>query len=133
MATIDKDFLKLGVRVVKCTECERVEVVRCKDCDLQQSCKNAQYLGLEGYCSNAMKTVNKIIKSIQDAPTVAAVPVVRGEWLVAYEGIERNLNTWQHEVKYKYFCNRCDYSTGNQGKYFNFCPNCGADMRKKVE
>ena len=57
------------------------------------------------------------------APTVEAVPVVRGEWLIIHEGIERNLNTWEHVVKRKYFCNRCDYQTGNQGKYFNFCPN----------
>ena len=28
-------------------------VVRCKDCDLLQDCKISQYLGLEGYCSNA--------------------------------------------------------------------------------
>ena len=59
--------------------------------------------------------------------------IVRGEWIIIHEGIERNLNTWEHVVKRKYFCNRCDYQTGNQGKYFNFCPNCGADMRKKVE
>lgn len=31
---------------------DAVPVVRCKDCGLIQSCKNAQYLGLEGYCSN---------------------------------------------------------------------------------
>lgn len=28
------------------------EVVRCRDCDMVQVCKYAQYLGLDGYCSN---------------------------------------------------------------------------------
>ena len=68
-------------------------------------------------------------EEIKNAPTVDTVPVVRGGWLIIHEGIERNLNTWEHVVKRKYFCNRCDYHTGNQGEYFNFCPNCGADMR----
>lgn len=30
---------------------DAVEVVRCKDCKLQQECKNAQYLGINGFCS----------------------------------------------------------------------------------
>ena len=28
-----------------------VEVVRCKDCDKEQICKSAQYLGESGFCS----------------------------------------------------------------------------------
>lgn len=28
-----------------------VEVVRCKDCDLQSGCKVGQYLGNDGFCS----------------------------------------------------------------------------------
>lgn len=32
MATIPKDLLKLGVTFTRCNECERAEVVRCKDC-----------------------------------------------------------------------------------------------------
>lgn len=30
---------------------DAVEVVRCKECEYQQSCTNAQYLGIEGFCS----------------------------------------------------------------------------------
>lgn len=29
-----------------------VEVVRCDDCNMQQTCKFAQYLGADGYCSH---------------------------------------------------------------------------------
>ena len=32
-------------------------VVRCKDCVLQQECKNAQYLGMDGFCSNVYSLV----------------------------------------------------------------------------
>lgn len=30
---------------------DAVPVVRCKDCDKQHGCKNAQFLGLDGFCS----------------------------------------------------------------------------------
>ena len=51
------------------------------------------------------------------APTVDAVPVVRGEWI-------------EHEDEMEcpqcgYFWNYCD----NDTERFNFCPNCGCDMR----
>lgn len=32
-----------------------VQVVRCKDCEIQQHCKVAQYLGMDGFCSNGAK------------------------------------------------------------------------------
>lgn len=53
MANINKDYLTFGVKVTMCDECERIEVIRCRDCDLLQDCKISQYLGLDGYCSNA--------------------------------------------------------------------------------
>lgn len=31
-----------------------VKVIRCNDCGFQDGCKNAQYLGVDGYCSNAL-------------------------------------------------------------------------------
>ena len=31
------------------------EIVRCKDCMMQQYCKVAQYLGEDGFCSNGEK------------------------------------------------------------------------------
>lgn len=31
------------------------EIVRCKDCLLRQHCKTAQYLGEDGFCSNAVR------------------------------------------------------------------------------
>lgn len=34
---------------------EPVRVIHCKDCDLLHTCRYAQHLGLDGYCSNAEK------------------------------------------------------------------------------
>ena len=34
---------------------EAKPVVHCKDCNMLQDCKIAQYLGLEGYCSRGEK------------------------------------------------------------------------------
>lgn len=60
---------------------------------------------------------------IKNAPTVEAVPVVRGEWN------ETKYYTWE--------CSVCGFHPFKgyipKESNFNFCPNCGADMRKKVE
>lgn len=58
-------------------------------------------------------------------PTVEAVPVVHGEW---------------QEKSMDYVCSHCktvfdDDFAWIQGEHKlpNFCPECGADMRKKVQ
>lgn len=61
-----------------------------------------------------------------------AVEPVRGEWLKAFRYMRENINTGKLEPVHSYDCPICNYHTGNQGGKFNFCPNCGADMRKKV-
>lgn len=62
---------------------------------------------------------------IKNAPTVGAAQVVRGEW----------------KIGSKPRCSVCgkaalrEYDRDDWLSYVpsNFCPNCGADMRKKVE
>lgn len=58
---------------------------------------------------------------IADAPTVEAVPVVHGEWVNEY------INRYGHPC---HCCSVCGFHASHQDK--NFCPECGADMRKKV-
>lgn len=53
---------------------------------------------------------------IDTAPTIEAVPVVHGEMIGAGRISAR--------------CSVCNYLTLEIES--NFCPNCGADMRKKV-
>lgn len=63
---------------------------------------------------------------IDEAPTVEARPVVRGEW----NEYEQEYNAWQ--------CSECGkvwllaYGTPKENE-MNYCTKCGADMRKKVE
>ena len=58
-------------------------------------------------------------QAIADAPTVDAAPVVHGEWL------ETKCHTWE--------CGNCGFHPFKgyipKEPNFNYCPNCGADMR----
>lgn len=66
-----------------------------------------------------------VIAAIEETPTVDAVPVVHAEWIE---------HKWAEEVCgwliSNFECSQCHvwkrYNT-------NFCPECGADMRKKVQ
>lgn len=69
------------------------------------------------------------VMSIADVPTVEAVPVVHGEWVL-------------DKRKDRIYCNHCNNYTPyewNETSYeiseliSNFCPSCGSDMRKKVQ
>lgn len=57
------------------------------------------------------------LKYCLDAPTIEAVPVVHGEWVGG---------KWWKE------CSECSEVFTPTTKEPNFCPECGADMRKKV-
>ena len=63
--------------------------------------------------------ITACIKRVVEQPTVEAVPVVHGEWKTDY-GVLFPV----------YRCSECNCATA-LGKT-KFCPNCGADMRKKV-
>ena len=75
-----------------------------------------------GYSYNAVT-----VEEIDEAPTIEAVPVVHGEW-IKIDGDWKNQTTGESVTVHQ--CSIC-------GSYFlsapyNFCPHCGADMRKKV-
>lgn len=67
-------------------------------------------------------------KAIEDLllniPTIEAKPVVHGEWI--------RLN----EHSFRPVCSECEYygsAIDAPVNPFNFCPNCGADMRERKE
>ena len=62
-----------------------------------------------------------VLNIVNKQPTVEAVPVVHGEWVNEY------INRYGHPC---HCCSVCGFHASHQDK--NFCPNCGADMRKKV-
>lgn len=72
--------------------------------------------------SDFAKDTREAAQSLIDAqPTVEAVPVVHGEWVNEY------INRYGHPC---HCCSVCGFHASHQDK--NFCPECGADMRKKV-
>lgn len=71
----------------------------------------------------------EVINIINEFPTIEAKPVVYGEWIKTFRYMRKNINTGKLEPVYSCDCPICKYHTGNQGVRFNFCPNCGADMR----
>lgn len=64
-----------------------------------------------------------IVALIDIFPTVKAVPVVHGKWIPDERGT--------------YFCAECDseayWDTDYGQQLFDFCPYCGADMRKQPD
>lgn len=58
---------------------------------------------------------------VEEIPIVEAVQVVHGEWVNEY------INRYGHPC---HCCSVCGFHASHQDK--NFCPECGADMRKKV-
>ena len=59
-----------------------------------------------------------VIADIRVQPVIDAKPVVRGEWIEEpyLLGVTRR-------------CNVCGENYGMPHGVFNYCPNCGADMR----
>lgn len=65
----------------------------------------------------------KMLKTIREQPTVDAVPVVHGEWIIKPHGTYGQLRA---------FCSACGKHSGIGGIVSNqkkpYCPNCGAIM-----
>lgn len=65
------------------------------------------------------RLINYCISAVKNFPAADARPVVRGKWIKP----TRVPNSMLSE------CSVCGFDTG--AYTFNFCPNCGADMRKE--
>lgn len=61
--------------------------------------------------------ISDVVRIIEDAPTIGTVPVRRGRW-------ERQ----ELAPSSCLFCSECGFPK-KRGTW-NFCPNCGADMRE---
>ena len=73
---------------------------------------------IEGF-EKMMVPVEVVLQNIDDMPTVDAVPVRHGRW-VMMEG----------ELAFGDECSECGKKILHRTPYYDFCPNCGADMRK---
>ena len=79
-------------------------------------------------------SINAFVNFISQCPTVDAVPVVHGEWeecdWVQHDGHFG----CEYRPKEGVRCSNCGYAFKKNLLWVdNFCPNCGADMRKKEE
>jgi rubrerythrin len=67
------------------------------------------------------KSCNTTEATINNAPTIDAVSVVRGEWIAFDEG--------NPERPYNWICSKCD--NGCVDNRTDYCPDCGAKMEDK--
>lgn len=59
---------------------------------------------------------NGLIRLLEKAPTVDAVPVVHERW--------NNMDGY----KTRKVCSECGWDVPEYGKFYSYCPNCGAKM-----
>lgn len=64
---------------------------------------------------------NGLIRLLEKAPTVDAVPVVHGRW--------NNMDGY----KTRKVCSECGWDVPEYGKFYSYCPNCGAKMDGGVD
>lgn len=86
-----------------CDLIKKEDVLKIIDNKIQRTCDCLQ-----------LDTQIDIRFAVEGLPTVEPV---RGKWIAQDDGLT------------KFMCSKCK-SKNHQG-YENFCPNCGADMRKK--
>lgn len=58
------------------------------------------------------------VDDIDDAPSIDAVPVVHGHWILRKENSI-------YDMTYQYECSQCAQPNRSQT---NYCPNCGSKM-----
>lgn len=87
--------------------------------------KSKAIMYAQDYVSDNEKNV--LLRRLYDEPAADVKPVARGEWIEAQEISFDNV----------YACSACgnefvlESGTPEDNEY-NFCPNCGADMRKET-
>jgi hypothetical protein len=64
---------------------------------------------------------NGLIRLLEKAPTVDAVPVVHGRW--------NNMDGY----KTRKVCSECGWDVPEYGKFYSYCPNCEAKMDGGIE
>ena len=92
----------------------------------------------DGWCENTnCDCVNcksdrrcDIVIEVSGVPTADVAPVVHGRWIKTDRGMHEDVNTGAVIRFYLHDCSVCGWHTGNQGRNFSYCPNCGADMRE---
>ena len=88
-----------------------------------------RYINEDEFCEYIRKNTTPsgaewFISKIKDMPDADVVEVKHGEWV-------KSGQSFLHPEKFvSYCCSECGYEDTEKNKY-NFCPNCGADMRER--
>ena len=98
----------------------------CADCNRRKGMKNGKYKTLyeigEAPCRAC--GIDDMLNDVEDFPAADVRPVVRGKWVLK-------------ERAHYFKCSICKtptpYRFGYEGssRFYNFCPNCGAEMREE--
>lgn len=80
------------------------------------------------YYSQGLKEKAVPVTAIRNIPSADVQPVVHGEWV---DGGVDGVGACGIEYRYNK-CSVCGYEYSFPMKY-NFCPNCGADMRSNAQ
>lgn len=68
--------------------------------------------------------------SISQIENASTIEPKKGKWLPHSEKSREYIGTVLVNVEYDYwFCDICGYRVEKGQPMYNFCPNCGADMR----
>lgn len=60
-----------------------------------------------------------VTEMIQDAPAADVAPVRHGRWDI------------MANTKTRHMCSSCGWDVPEYGKFYSYCPNCGAHMKKE--
>lgn len=86
------------------------------------SIKDKAFRNAARMIQNAIDGEAPDFETIEALPPVDAVPVRHGRWIMA----EGELAFWDE-------CSECGKKILHRTPYYDFCPNCGANMRKDDE
>ena len=75
------------------------------------------------YARHAMAKGLNVLEYLDEVPAADFRPVVRGKWLWAHGKKARYCSRCYHDEPYKFADEDADV--------YNYCPNCGADMREE--
>ena len=89
-----------------------------KDEVLKITCDECPFRGCHGPC--------RVYEKIAKLPAANVRPVVRGHWIGTKEAEEMG------DIMKEFTCSVCGCCEWDctESESFNFCPNCGADMRQ---
>ena len=98
----------------------------CENCEKRRGIKNGKWkivyqIG-EAPCRAC--DVDDMFGDLENAPTIDAVPVVHGEWIIDALGVQVD----ECGIAYTKYAPRCSKCGLHFDAESNYCPNCGAKM-----